>query len=143
VSEDAAVDAGVDCDDDCVGGWWTVVTGGCSALCSLTPQPRECAQSDCEQFEAHKFSEGDAHFFVWMTHSPGQQTFTAILLREDTWALPAPCKIRIGDGAQPSDFTCVGDEEMRFATATYLRPTGELQIALETALQAGQCEHTY
>jgi len=131
------------CMNACVPGWWTVVTGDCSALCTLDPKPRECGYSDCEQLEAHEFVSDGAHSSIWTTHSPSARSFTLILVRpDDSWSLPTPCEIAIGDGA-PSPFDCEGDGVLRFSTRTFLRPSNELQTALETARAEGQCEHVY
>ena len=144
----AGPDGAPTCRDDCLRGWWTSVFGGCGALCSLSPQPRECAAADCEHLEVREYSAEGVYSYFWLTHSPAAREFTLIgIFPEEPWELTAPCELSTGDSAaQP--FTCVGSDQFSFLAdggliGTYLRASPELQAALEAAVAQGQCEHTY
>ncbi len=141
-------DGAPECRDDCLPGWWISVFGTCGALCSLDPQPRECAAADCEHLDARQYGEGGVYSYYWLTHSPAAREFTLIgIFPQDSWGLPGPCELRVGEGAVQS-FTCLSDDEFSFVAdghllGMYLRPSPELQAALEVAVAQGQCEHSY
>lgn len=85
--------ASQDCDGDCSGSWFVAVSyDSCVALCLGADMPRECAEADCEQFEAYQFRVSGEYDKLIMTHSPNKQQFTSLSSSGASWENPRLAK---------------------------------------------------
>lgn len=141
----SAYDGEGGCDDRCVRGWWTVVTGGCSAICSLTPQPRECSEDDCEQLELYHL-RGDGGYDGYLaSHSPESRILTVLApVSAGQWSTPSPCRLsRTDDHSHAGTFAC-GEETIEWPARVWARAPGDLASRLENLSDDSlPCEHSY
>ena len=123
-----------ECSADCLSGWWSTKTGGCSAVCILSPKPRECSATDCEQVMFYDFA-GATYNGYTAVHSPSGRMFTLLTKSPGTWSLPTVCHLSLNPQTDPdgSPFMCSAD-----AVTTLARTWNRPGPALETALSAAE-----
>jgi hypothetical protein len=141
-----AGDVATTCEADCVVAWWSSdPPGRCDTFCALTPQPRECAETDCEALDFRRFEVDGTYRLATATHSPGTRSVTILaFFPERTWSIEPECLLSLGssDSAQP--FSCDAEQIDREQGTDFARSPQPLVEALE-AIDADSCpcEITY
>ena len=119
-----------ECSADCMSGWWATKTGGCSAVCILSPKPRECSTTDCEQVMVYDFASATYNGST-AVHSPSRRMFTLLTKSPGTWSLPSACYLSLNPQTDPEGkpFTCTANAVTTLAR-TWNRPEPTLEAAL-------------
>jgi len=104
---DGAGGDGAACERGCLLGWWIEITGNCSALCTLSPAPAECASADCAQANMYHLDD-PAYQLVLAAHSAQDRSFTLFSKTDGAWALPSSCHFTLDASTDPdgSAFSC-------------------------------------
>lgn len=87
------------CDDECIEGFYIFEhPNTCDMYCTLTPQPRECVQSDCESVRLYDFEVDGTYRMIFATHSPSRREMTVLFVSDTrSWQVTGECVMKLAD----------------------------------------------
>jgi hypothetical protein len=66
--------------------------------CVLTPQPRECVQTDCQSVVLYDFEADGTYRTLHATHSPARREMTVLFVSDvRSWAVTGECLMTLSE----------------------------------------------
>lgn len=131
--------------EECLSGSWTVVNGGCSAFCSLSPKPAECSDPDCAAVGFYQLDVPSYGYTTYMaTLSRSARSFTAFTRSLGDWRVPTECHLTLNAATDPTGalFAC-SSMVLDLPARDWERSSPELAAALPAPEQSLPVHRTY